>query len=322
MKIFKFFILCLILSFFVVAPSFSKVVLISNTNNYIGLSTDTKPTLEESDSGSSFIESDTGAQYKWSDSSWNAYPNPTSEKNDYFVDISRGVIPGAGTEFKFGRSVAVTATESVIWDNGGNYTFLTAAETMDVISSSTDDDSGGIGARTLLVSGLDANYDELSELIVLDGTTTVVTDGEFIRVFRALVITSGTNDPINDANKGVITISGTTSSAVQAKIQINNGQTLMAIYTVPAGHTAYVTGISLSAGQGKQCLFKAKFRNGPTSGHAFSIKFTMDLYQTFFYGLLKTPLRVPEKTDIVITGQTTTGTIDASASFGIILIDD
>ena len=247
---------------------------------------------------------------------------PVTSRNEYFVDISRGVVPATGSEFKFGRSELVTTTESVIWDNGGNYVFLEAAETMDIVSSSADDDLVGIGAQTLLVAGLDVNYNELSEIIELDGLNTVVTTGEFLRVFRAVVITSGTNDPINDANKGVITISGTTSTTTQAKIQINNGQTLMAVYTVPAGKTAHVTGISLSAGQGKQCLFKAKFRNGPSSTNAFSVKFTMDLYEAHFFGSLTVPLRVPEKTDIVITGQTSVGTIDAGASFGAILIND
>ena len=241
---------------------------------------------------------------------------------DFFLNISRGKISGITTEFKFGRSVAITTTESVIWDGGGNYTFLTVAETMDVVSDDTDDDAAGVGARTIVVFGLDANYAPIQELVIMDGTNVVTTNLSFLRVFRALVLTSGSNDPIDDANKGDITITGHDSSTLQAKMLINNGQTLMSVYTVPAGKTAYVTGASLSCGQGKECLFKAKFRNGPTSEYAFGVKFSLDLYQNSYFGTFATPLRMPEKTDALWTAQTSVGTIAAAASFGMILEDN
>lgn len=247
-------------------------------------------------------------------------------RNDPFGNFSlnlvREKIPGITSEFKFGRSVAVTTTESVIWDDGGNYTFLTAAEKMDIVSDDVNDTVLGSGARTVVIFGLDANFEEIIEIVVMNGTTIVTTLQSFIRVFRVLVLTSGTNDPINDANKGNITITSNSTTALQAKILINNGQTLMTVYTVPAGKTAYVTGASLSCGQGKECLFKGKFRNGPTSEYAFSVKFAIDLYQSSYFGTFANPLRVPEKTDALWTAQTSVGTIDATASYGMILIDN
>ena len=247
-------------------------------------------------------------------------------RNDPFgefgLNVAMGKIPGLSTEFKFGRSVAVGTTESVIWDGGGNYTFLTVAEKMDVVSDDVNDDAVGTGARTIVVFGLDTNFEKIQELVIMDGTNIVTTNASFIRVFRVLVLTSGTNDPINDANKGNITITGHDSSILQAKILINNGQTLMGIYTVPAGKTAYVTGATLSCSQGKDCLFKAKFRNGPTSEYAFSVKFSLDLYQNSYFGTFVTPMRLPEKTDAGWTAQTTVGTIAAVVSFGMILKDN
>ena len=247
----------------------------------------------------------------------------TYESSDFFLSLARGEHEGVGSEFKFGRSANITSTESVIWDGGSNYTFLEIAETMDIVSTSVEDAVGGTGAITMVIFGLDADYLEISEVITLTGLTPVTTQNSYIRVFRMLVLTSGTNDPILDANKGIISATGTDTSTLQARILVNNGQTLMMVYTVPAGKTGFITGISFSAGQGKQCFFKGKFRNGPTSNYAFSVKFTIDLYQTPFFGNLTIPLRVPEMTDIVITGQTGLGgTIDASASFGIILVDN
>jgi hypothetical protein len=241
---------------------------------------------------------------------------------DFFVNIVREKISGFSTEFKFGRSVAVSATESVIWDGGGNYTFLTVAEKMDIVSDDPLDTALGTGARTIVIFGLDTNFNEIVELVVMDGTNIKTTQQSFIRIFRALVLTSGSNDPIDDANKGNITITGHDSSILQAKMLDNNGQTLMTVYTVPAGKTAYVTGASLSCGQGKACLFKAKFRNGPTGEYAFSVKFSLDLYQNSYFGTFATPLRIPEKTDALWTAQTSSGTIEAAASYGMILVDN
>lgn len=243
-------------------------------------------------------------------------------ESTYMLDISKGNIPGTKTEFKFGRSAVITAVESIVWDGAGNYTFLTAAETMDIVSDSADDTLLGAGARTIVIYGLDADYLEISEVIEMDGLNPVTTQKEYLRVYRMLVLESGTNDPINDANKGNITAISSDTTTLQAKMLINNGQTLMLVYTVPAGKTGYVTGLSFSAGQGKQILFKAKFRNGPSADYAFSVKYTVDLYQTSFIGNLVNPLRIPEKTDAVITAQTSSGTIDGSGSFGLILVDN
>ena len=193
---------------------------------------------------------------------------------------------------------------------------------MDIVSDDPLDTALGTGARTIVIFGLDTNFEEILELVVMDGTNIVTTLQSFIRIFRALVLTSGSNDPIDDANKGNITITGHDSSILQAKMLDNNGQTLMTVYTVPAGKTAYVTGASLSCGQGKECLFKAKIRNGPTSEHAFSIKFAIDLYQNSYFGTFENPLQVPEKSDALWTAQTSVGTIDATASYGLILIDN
>ena len=245
--------------------------------------------------------------------------NPFGE---FHFNIAKGIIPGLSTYFKFGRSVAVGTTESVIWDGGGNYTFLTAAEKMDIVSDDVLDNVTGSGARTILVLGLGVDFKEIAEVVVMDGTNIKTTQQSFIRVFRSLVLTSGINSPISDANKGNITITSHDTTVLQAKILISNGQTLMAVYTVPAGKTAYVTGATLSCGQGKQCLFKAKFRNGPTSEYAFSVKFSLDLYQNSYFGTFATPLRMPEKTDACWTAQTAVGTIEAVVSFGMILEDN
>jgi len=248
-------------------------------------------------------------------------PIDTVVTNSFVFDIVGGKIDGYTTQFKFARSTQITTTESVLWDGGGNYVFLETAEKLNIVSTSPLDTLTGTGARTILVYGLDENYTQISELMIMNGTNIVTTENEYLRTYRMLVYTSGLNDPINDANQGDITATTVTTSTLQAKMLINNGQTLMSVFTVPANHTAYITGLSLSAGQGKECFFKAKFRNGPDSINAFSVKYAIDIYQGTFNTNLATPLAVPEKIDILITAQTTSGTISATASYGMVLIE-
>lgn len=114
-----------------------------------------------------------------------------------------------------------------IWDFGGVYPFPTAAAATTIESDNVADDSGGIGARTVKIEGLDLNFNFISETITLDGTTAVTLSNEYIRVFRAYNITVGSNG----INVGIITIQH--AATVIAQISANNGQTLMAVYTVP-----------------------------------------------------------------------------------------
>ena len=133
-------------------------------------------------------------------------------------------------------------------------------------------------------------------------------------------MTSGTPTPLGNANEGVLTVVGNTTTTKQAEIGVGHGQTLMCVYTVPAGKKAYVTGLTFGVGQGKECTFKGKFRNG--LGGAFSVKFALTLYENTYFGELATPMEIPEKIDMVITGITVSGTVKANASFGIILKDN
>ena len=170
--------------------------------------------------------------------------------------------------------------------------------------------------------GLDSAYNEISELIAMKGTDTVVSANKYHRLFRAFVTTSGTNSTVSDANLGDISFTTATGDTLQAQIKSRNGQTLMSVYTVPAGKTAYVTGVGASIGQGKECLIKYKLRNTAAPTGAFSVKYTVELYQNTINQTLAVPLQVPEKTDIIVTGKTSTGTINMSSSFGLILIDN
>ena len=144
---------------------------------------------------------------------------------------------------KFGLNANAT-TGAAVWDGNSDYTFPSSAVSLEVVSTSADDTAtsgGGTGARTILVSGLDANYKQQTEMVSLNGTGAVAMQNQFLRVNRAYVLTAGTSA----GQAGDILIRGTGGGTTYAKItytfalQSGNqttqfNQTNQAVYTVPS----------------------------------------------------------------------------------------
>ncbi len=146
-----------------------------------------------------------------------------------------------GVVQKFGRIPDIDNgdTNEDVWDGEGAYGgFLSAAITMTVSSSSTDDENPSTGAWRVAVVGLDTNHSEVTQAVNLTGQTAVTLSTDLIRVYRAWVVTAGSDEE----NAGDIWVgSGTVTSGVPANkyagILTEKGQTLMAIYTIPTQAT-------------------------------------------------------------------------------------
>jgi len=155
---------------------------------------------------------------------------------------STGEIPGIFSINKYGQVSDMDEADAkkTLW-NGPTDVWVppTTARIHDIVSTSAQDASGGIGALTVKVLGLDGNYDLAQEVVTLTGTTNVATTNSYTRIFRMIVVTAGSSE----ANDGDITATARTDGTVSAKIGSGESQTLMAIYTVPAGHTAFLTNI-------------------------------------------------------------------------------
>ena len=89
------------------------------------------------------------------------------------LQVSRGQITYHEFVHKFGFYDSVSTSLTTIWSQGGIYSYLSAASTLYISSSSTDDTVAGTGARTVTVSGLDNNFDEKVETVSLNGQTGV-----------------------------------------------------------------------------------------------------------------------------------------------------
>jgi len=126
-------------------------------------------------------------------------------------------------------------TNEEVWDGTGAYAFPASAVAMKISSASGNDASGGTGANTVRVLGLDADYKVVSSDIAMNGQTGVAISPNLLRVFRAYVLTSGsvgTND--DDIWVGTGTITSGVPAVKYAGILDDFGQTLMAVYTTPA----------------------------------------------------------------------------------------
>ena len=98
---------------------------------------------------------------------------------DYFIEAANRSITGTEDVFQTGRNLSISSTAyETLWDQGGNYTYLTVATQLYVSSSSASDTD-----QTIRVCGLDGSYNILEIEVTLNGQTQVaIPAGIFLRV--------------------------------------------------------------------------------------------------------------------------------------------
>lgn len=167
----------------------------------------------------------------------------------YLFGVAEGAISGHKAIRKCGIKTSIAAgVESTIWDGDtALYTYLESAEILKIVSTSANDTALGSGCRTLLITGLDANYLEISETVNMAGLTPVSTTKSFIRVFDIIVATNGTSR----TNEGIITAKNNASTITLRLIAVGRSRSKTAMWTVPAGKVAYITQLQASSDTAK-----------------------------------------------------------------------
>jgi hypothetical protein len=224
---------------------------------------------------------------------------------DQNFQIARGLIRGASHINKFGYNSSVGATFETVWDGSNLYTYIGTAGTALVTSSNTSDDNNG----TVEIQGLDANYNVQTVTATIGGSATTET---FIRVFRVKMLTANTGT----SNVGTITV--TVDSTAAAIISPTKGQTLMAVYTIPAGKKGYLLKLQGNLEKAKESEFQLMAK---PFGGAFNIKGKFGSSGDVVNYDYPVPLEFDEKTDIEVqvrAGATTA----AGALFDLILLDN
>ena len=245
--------------------------------------------------------------------------SPSSAEIDFYLSVAKGDFTGYSNVSKFGiNSTVGSGGFESIWEGSNAYPWPTAAATLSVVSASANDASGGTGARTVEIQGLDSSWNLLTETITMNGLTPVVTTGSFLRVFRARVVTAGSLK----SNAAEITMSsGGTTLAYITYDTIGMGQTLMALYTIPNGKTGYIINLNVSSSKDSEHRFRFMTRDNAVTDAAWNVKEYMSARGGFSSWRKYAINKVTEKTDIdlqVISNSTSA----ASGGFELILIDN
>lgn len=225
------------------------------------------------------------------------------------LQVSRGQITLHYKLHKFGFNSLVQDVEETIWDVGGIYAYPSSAVKM----TATSTDGANDEDLQVTIQGLDADYNELSETVTLDGTGVGETNGFFLRVFRAFI--AGSQEP-----SGTINI--TNASTTYARITLGENQTLMALWTVPAGYTAYMlqNNTTCYTEQNNKFGITSLVTREPDGVFRTQDKHTVVLSQNVVdYPI---PKSIPEKTDIEMRAiaSSANANLQVSASFDIIYI--
>jgi len=226
------------------------------------------------------------------------------------IPIASGGVEGYSSVHKFGLVDGNSGSPATIWSGantagGVAYTWQTEANTVSANSTVSE-------TQTITVEGLDVNYAEVSEDIVLTGQTeTAETTTEFLRVHRAYVKTG-------DTNTGRISINHNSADDKISEICSGFGQTLQSFYTVPAGKTAYLSRLRVSSSKQSSAIVALFVR---PYGGAFRTQSTVSLYSGDAETVFDTPLKITEKSDIEVRVIGNTNNT-LSADFGMILVDN
>lgn len=231
---------------------------------------------------------------------------------EFALNVARGKVRGATPVHKFGAVPAMSqSTTGTVWDKNDTLypwsSFSSAGVIVAQVANASDD------GKKVTVLGLDSDYNETSEEFTLSSSSTVTGSVSFIRVYRAYV-SEGTN------NVGTVTFQkgGTDVLLITA----GKGQTLMAIYTVPAGYTGYLYQGTASAEFGADAtgdMFVRYFgQSAFRIGHSFEVSGAGGEYNFQF----SFPVQIPEKSDIDVRMTTRSNNGRYTAAFDILLLKE
>ena len=229
------------------------------------------------------------------------------------LQVSRGQIAGHRAVFQSGYSTLVTTNQNyAVWNRAANYTFPASASVMTLSSSAT----GDVG-QSVLIEGLDANYAEISEVLVLNGQNAVTSTKSYLRINAMTVIV---DSPTGNIYFGTGALTAGVPANVYGFISAGDNHQLAAFYTVPAGHTLYIQGGSVNASLANQNkLVTINFATTiGTARYAAAKIISSGGFQHYPY---TPPLAIPEMSDLLDTATTTDNTTSTvTVNFSGILI--
>ena len=208
---------------------------------------------------------------------------PTWTRHLYEHDplaIAKGEVNGYSVRNLFGYNSAIGTTYMPAWENATAYTYPTSALTMTVTSNVADN---GV---VILIAGLDANYNQISELVTLAGTAT--TTNQYFRINDVVTVSGNALNNITVSNGGV----------TYAKVRGGDGKNQASIYTVPAGYSFYLSRIDAFCATAAQNNRQIYFRNLVCLPNGVKLRVAETSFLEIMHIQRQLPFRYDEKTDI------------------------
>jgi hypothetical protein len=249
------------------------------------------------------------------------------------LSIAKGDVSGTSFVHKFGAAPDFDTVDGsvTIWDgaddeeiNQMRLQYSTSAD-IDTVSSSSASDT-----FVLQLQGLGSNYELITQRVTLNGTSQVTLSTSLIRIFR--MKNTGAVDNVGHI---YVYVNGTatagipdTSADVRAVMQPGKNQTLMAVYTVPSGYTAYMRDWYASiSGPSKSSEYAIELR-ARQQGSAFQLKHVTSIQDggtSYVQHNYDDPERFTEKVDIEMRAQALVGGVrgaSIAAGFDIVLVEN
>lgn len=210
------------------------------------------------------------------------YLNSDLSSPHALLEIARKRIPGVEPLNLFGVNKDIGLTYETFW-NGPTAVIPrpSSAVTMSIVSSSASD------TMPVLIQGLDADYNEVTEILTLAGTTPVAGSVAFLRINTAVILAG--------SNVGNISISN--AGTVYAYIAVDHGLTQACNYTVPAGHELFLFRIDVTSGTVGVAKYLT-YRNVTCTHTGRELRVSEATWQTGQQSFdRQIPFRIAEKTD-------------------------
>jgi hypothetical protein len=225
--------------------------------------------------------------------------NLTNDGKPWQLQVAQGQIAGVTGLSIAGYGNAIGTSYVPAWELNTVYTYFPSAQVVRVWSSSASDINVSV-----LINGLDANYIQQSETVVLtNGTTGILSTKQFLRINSIAVAGSVQNVGsirIGSSDKTI------TSAYMGNATNITAGRSQMSVYTVPAGYTFYLTQSNWYTNQvGSQTALYRSWTQTPTGIVSIVLTFPM---QQQYNSTKVVPRPYPEKTDIQWQVASSTGT--------------
>lgn len=245
----------------------------------------------------------------------------------FLIEVQKGNVPGHSLVHKFGRNDGVpNATWEFVTLLGHTVWPLSAATTVRIKAGGDGaDTAAGAGATEVTVQGIDDNFNEVTEVIATAGASaSSATSTSFWRVHRAWVSGVGT---YGAANTAAVIIENSAGGTDLIEIEVEEGQTQFAGWTVPIGKTAYLLSAFVTVDGVKAADVKYQTRGSidVTVAPMKSVrlkKFWDGVLGELFFSPKSPSDEIVAKSDIWFEARGSGGTTEVSVDFELLVVDD